>query len=74
MNPLYTFGWVILFVLGGVLETLAIIDRRRGDTLSEHVWKVFLVKDARHPVLRWLLRIPLLGALTWLTLHFAFGL
>lgn len=44
-----------------VIETVALLDRRPGDTLSEHVWYI-----AQVSVVWWLLA----GFLIWLTAHF----
>lgn len=71
---LFTAGWAALAVLGLGLEFAALRRRERGDTLSEHVWKIFLIKDKRNTALGWLLRVFVLGAMTWLTMHFGFGL
>jgi hypothetical protein len=57
----YTLGWLVLLAGFAVLETLAILDRDKGDTLSEHVWWL-----AGHP-LTWLL---LAAFLFWLVVHF----
>lgn len=51
--------WLAWFV---ALETLAVLDRRTGDTLTEHVRPLFHA----HPLL-WILAI---GFLVWLFIHF----
>ena len=69
--------WTVLWLAWGfvfvVVETLAIIDRRRGDTLSEHVWK-WLKVGARQPTLLvWVARAGVLIFCAWLGFHLAFG-
>jgi hypothetical protein len=34
----WTIGWLSIAAAIGVLEALALVNRKRGDTLSEHVW------------------------------------
>lgn len=70
----FTVGW-IAWLLGFVaLEGIALARKAKGDTLSEHVWGWFRVRDARPTPLVWLLRVPLLVGGVWLTGHLAFGL
>ena len=35
----FAFGWDLLFYLIMGVEALAIADKDKGDTLSEHIWK-----------------------------------
>lgn len=54
-------GWALWLVMFAILETMALLDPRSGDTLSEHVW--------------WVLQAPVLwfvgaGFMVWLTIHF----
>ncbi len=37
----YTWAWVAWIIFFVVIEGIALRDRRKGDTLSEHVWKWF---------------------------------
>jgi hypothetical protein len=54
-----------------VVEGAAITNRDRGDTLSEHVWKWFSVKEK---ALGWKQRRAVLAAfLAWLTAHLVGG-
>lgn len=32
--------WLSLFAVGGVVEILALVNRRTGDTLSEQLWRI----------------------------------
>lgn len=70
LNDAYTWGWVALLLLGGGLEYAAIRNPERGDTLSEHIWKLFAVKGGKA---EWLRRGILLAGLGWATVHLGFG-
>lgn len=39
MDP-YTLFWIVLFAVGGIVEMKAVLNNRKGDTFSEHVWKI----------------------------------
>lgn len=58
------FFWIFIFV---IIELIAIIDKSKGDTLSEHFWDLFDVKNSENPskIMRF---IALIG-LTWVYLH-----
>lgn len=60
LNRTYIFLWLSWFVAFGVIEALAIRDRRPGDTLSEMAWAF-----VSEPVLWW----TSAGFLVWLTVH-----
>lgn len=70
--------WAAWF-LGGfaVVESVALVRKQRGDTLSEAVWSWFRVKQGV-PLYQWP-AIRVLGALVfvaiaiWLTVHFWLG-
>ena len=74
MSAVFTTGWVIWLAGFVVLESIALARKEPGDTLSEHVWKWFRVKDYRPSPLVWLARVPLLVGGVWLTGHLGFGL
>jgi len=60
-----TIAWSIWAAAGLLLELIALHDKKKGDTLSEHVWSLF-----RRPF------IYAMGAglLVWMLLHFlSFG-
>lgn len=38
MNPWYTAVWVAFLVGIVAVELVAVFNRKRGDTISEHVW------------------------------------
>lgn len=58
---MFTILWAVLFTVGLIVEGLAIYDKRRGDTLSEHVW---LLRTKKYG------RAILMPAWAWLTWHF----
>jgi hypothetical protein len=65
-------GWGVAFL---VIEAAALINKDRGDTLSEHVWSWFQLrgrKDGKRP---WqvLLRLGFVCFWVWLTFHFLSG-
>ena len=71
----YTAGWVLWIVLFAALETAALVDRRRGDTLSEHTWDWFCLRGGKAGRSRWcvLRRFGFLAFWAWLTIHFLSG-
>lgn len=69
----FTVAWVVWLLGFAVLEGVALARKAPGDTLSEHVWSWFRVRDERPTPLVWLLRVPLLIGGVWLTGHLAFG-
>lgn len=69
----YTIGWGLIAGFALALEILALWDKDRGDTLSEHVWKVFMIRDGRNTPLGIVLRTVLLAFMVWLTGHLVFG-
>lgn len=56
-------GWLAAFAL---IEGAALINKGRGDTLSEHVWSWFQIRDSRKWTLR---RFTLALFLVWLLVH-----
>lgn len=55
--------WLIIFLVGLVVEVLALINKNRGDTLSEQVWILRTIP---------MVRFVLLPFWLWLTYHFWF--
>ena len=58
----YSKLWVAWLALFLVIEGAAILNSKKGDTLSEHVWRWIPYKSAR-----W---VALGGFLAWLAYHF----
>lgn len=55
--------WALLFIVGGGYELRAVLNKRKGDTLSEQVWKLNRLAS---PIL-WITT----AFMVWLTGHFA---
>lgn len=70
---IYTIIWCVLGAVGGVTELVALLNRRDGDTLSEHVWRVTRVDDRRPTPVVWVLRGVVATIMLWLAGHFALG-
>jgi hypothetical protein len=70
MDP-FTMLWIFWIAMFFAIEVPAILNKRRGDTLSEHVWRWFAVTDK--PAGWQLRRFILLTFLAWLTVHFLTG-
>ncbi len=73
LNWKYTLGWILWIVGFGVLEYKALKDKREGDTLSEHVYKVIGTKAVKKSWVNWVFRIGLGGLFAWLIPHFFTG-
>ena len=61
----YSKLWVAWLALFAVIEGAAILNKKKGDTLSEHVWKWFPKNTARG--------VALVGFMAWLFWHFVSG-
>ena len=67
----YTVAWIFWIVQFGVIEWAALANKRHSDTLSEHVWRWFSIRDKGTG---WRVRrFSLLAFLSWLLLHFLTG-
>ena len=58
----YTLGWLLWGAVGLALEAVALRDRDKGDTLSEHVRRGLRL----HPLIWWMAA----GAMIWAMMHF----
>lgn len=67
----YTIAWIAWMAIFGVVEGLALFNKKPGDTLSEHVWKWFAIKTGKRSD-GWRRTILAMGLL-WLALHFLTG-
>ncbi len=68
---LYTMAWIMWIAMFFVIEVPAIVNRKEGDTLTEHVRKWF---STRTKPSQWRLRrLVLLFFLVWLVVHFFLG-
>jgi hypothetical protein len=69
ISPWVWIAWLVAF-LG--IEGVAIFNKKKGDTLSENVWRWFSVLDK--PSLKKTLRVGALGIfMGWLFIHFVSG-
>jgi len=59
-------GWILAFIF---IEGLALFNKKKGDTLSENVWRWFGVKSSGKS----LRTMGLFGFMLWLTIHFVSG-
>lgn len=66
MSP-YSIAWLAWIVAFVVIESLALFDKRQGDTLSEHV-RLWAGVTGKGPGVK-LRRLGLLLGLVWLTVH-----
>lgn len=72
MNDTYTWLWVAWLLAFIGIEGAALINKDKGDTLSEHVWKWFSVKEQSSGK-RTFRMVALGGFLAWLATHFLTG-
>lgn len=62
-----TWLWIAWIVAFFALEVPALLNKREGDTLSEHLWRWFSINEQGH---FWRLRrFALLAILAWLAAH-----
>lgn len=62
-------AWLLMFL---AIEGAAIFNKDKGDTLSEHVWAWFKIKDKPR---EWTWRRAVLaGFLVWLLVHMVAGI
>ena len=67
----WTVAWIFWIGFFIAVEGAALLDKDRGDTLSEHVWAVFKIKDKPR---QWTIRRAVLaGFLVWLLVHMVAG-
>ena len=71
----FTAAWVFILIWFIIWEGIALIRKKRGDTLSEHVWTLFSLKGRKDGLKWWqaALRVLFLAFWAWLTFHFLFG-
>ena len=71
LNWKYTVAWVVWILVFVVIEAVAIADKKKGDTLSEHLWAWFDIKDAEK--FYKLKRFAFVSALVWFVMHILTG-
>jgi hypothetical protein len=62
---MFTVAWGLVGTAVAVIEGLALVNRRKGDTLSEHVWALLKLGRAA--------RVVLVLFWTWLGIHLFTG-
>ncbi len=71
MRDGWTTAWFLWIVMFGTIELPALLNRRLGDTLSEHIWKWFSIKTKSTG---WRLRrFSLVAFLSWMMIHLLTG-
>ena len=68
LDSTYTSLWVVWGLIFAAIEGAALFNKGKGDTLSEHVWKWFAIKDK--PTGYKLRRGSLGVFMAWLVAHF----
>lgn len=63
----------MLGAMAFVTEMVALFSKPAGGTLSEHMWKLLHVEDARPSSAVWVGRGAVAVFLLWLIPHFLFG-
>lgn len=73
----FTIAWATILGAGAAVEAVALVRKRPGDTLSEHMWRWFATQrpDSEAQPSGWvrLRRFALLSGMVWLTVHFVTG-
>lgn len=74
----YTVAWISWILVFLVFEGMAIIDRRPGDTFTEHFrrWLKLTTLTAvnrKNLIQLWVTRMVIILFGAWLTVHMAFG-
>jgi hypothetical protein len=70
---LLTYLWLAIIAAAACVEIAALVNKQPGDTLSEHVWRWFAVRDPRRQFWAGFRRTILLITMVWLTAHFVTG-
>lgn len=70
---MFTAVWIVLGAVGAVTELVALARPQKGDTLSEHFWRVCRVKDPRPTPVVWVIRALVALVMIWLAGHFSLG-
>ena len=71
LNWKFTLGWILWIFVFVIIEGIAVINKEKGDTLSEHFWKLFDIKETEKPSK--IMRFGALAGLTWLYVHLLTG-
>lgn len=71
-EPGWTLLWGIWIIFFVIVEAAAIYDKDPGDTLSEHVWRLFRVRHDGRRIGVWRRRVLFLFV-AWLAAHLLSG-
>ena len=66
----WTIAWLLWLAMFAVIEGAALFRKGKDDTLSEHIWKWFKIRESRQWNWR---RAVLAGFLVWLLVHMVAG-
>lgn len=67
----WTTAWILWAAMFATIELPALLNKTPGDTLSEHIWTWFAIRNKPK---QWRLRrAALLTGIAWLTLHLLTG-
>ena len=68
----FTDLWIVWLLAFVGIEAAALMNKKKGDTLSEHVWRWFSVKEDSSR--KKFVRVGMLALfMGWLTVHFVTG-
>ena len=68
----WTIAWLLWLAMFVVVEGFALINKDRGDTLSEHIWSWFKIREKPR---QWTWRRAVLAIfLVWLLVHMVAGI
>lgn len=68
----WTTSWLLWIALFFAIEIPAVLNKKDGDTLSEHVWQWFAIKGVNPQHARGR-KFALLSLLAWMAAHFLTG-
>jgi len=71
LNIKYTIAWVVWILTFAIIEAVAIFDKKKGDTLSEHIWEWFDIKQTEK--FYKLKRFTFVSLLVWFIFHILTG-
>lgn len=67
----FTVAWIVWAGMFVVVEGIALVNKSKDDTLSEHVWSIFKVRQ--QPTKWSFARFFLAAFMVWLSGHFVLG-
>lgn len=73
LDQVFTNWWIAWVALFFLIEGVAVRNKAKGDTLSEHVWKFLGVNGFKVPSYPWLRRGIFAGLFMWLIPHLFLG-